>query len=210
MPTDHERDRNRAKQKQFQKRHPGYRYRYVKLKRILNPDFYDYQAHFRTFELVDPRDEEPLPRVIGYCKVTNQPVWSTLWALKDISGSHWAAWLRELATLGLTPVERLGWALGTVIPINRCLARRLAHERVKRINQLTTGKLHERPSWLLRGVDEAPYRRHPVGRLFPDGRVERFKRMRDAVAVMGPSARAYLAYWIQTLSGPGGCIWFDD
>ena len=210
MPTEQQRERNRATQRLFQKQHPGYSYRYVRRKRILNPVFYKHQAQHRTFELVDPRDPDQLPRVIGYCKITNDPVWSALWAMKDISNSPWAAWLRELAATGLSPVERFGWALGSVIPINRHLACRLAHERIKHINVLTTSRLYVQPPWLLRGIG-AMTRNRPTARLRPDGIVDRYPRLTDAIQVVGPSMVDRLRYWIQTIGvSPDGCIWFDD
>ncbi len=216
MPTDHERERNRAKQKRFQKRHPGYIYNYVKQKRLRNPQPKKYTAKHRTFELADPRDEERLPRLIGYCKITTHPVWSALWAVKDISNSRWAAWFRELAALGLTPVERFGWACGSIIPINRHLAHRLVAERVRHINRMTKGNPYVAPPWLLRTIEGARGRyahQYSIGRLFSDGRVERFTGMKEAARIIGISTKNInmLTYWIHTASmGADGCVWFDD
>jgi hypothetical protein len=212
MPTDHQRECNRAKQKRFRQRHPGYNYRQIKRKRILNPVFRKYLAKHRTFELADPRDADRLPRVVGYCRITLHPAWSALWAAKDISRGRWAAWLRELAALDLVPVERFGWACGLVLPINRSLARRLVAARIRQISQQTTGDPRLAPPWLLRTFGNMKGRHAcPVGRLFPDGRVERFRSIREAAERVGPSLSALIVYWVQIAGADSdGCVWFDD
>jgi hypothetical protein len=147
---------------------------------------------------------------VGYCKITTFPVWSALWAVKDISNSRWAAWFRELAVLGLTPVERFGWSCGSIIPINRFLAHRLVIMRTERINRLTTGNTATAPPWLLRTIETRERYKHPVGRVFPDGRVEHFVSVRKAARISGFS-EVLMNYWIHTAGrGSDGCLWFDD
>ncbi|MGA2059119.1 MAG: hypothetical protein ABSG67_01460 [Thermoguttaceae bacterium] len=210
MTTEDERRRNREKQKRFQKRHPGYNDYYCKRKRLLNPQPKKYSAQHRTFELADPRDQDRLPCIVGYCKITTFPVWSALWAVKDISNSRWAAWFRELAALGLMPVERLGWSCGSIIPISMNLAHRLVVMRIAQINRLSTGNPFTAPSWLLRDIDVGKVRSYPVGRVYPDGRVERFASIKKAVRITG-YVPFRINYWIHIAGrSSDGCIWFDD
>ncbi len=64
------------------------------------------RADFRTYELGDPRDAPNLvPRLIGYCRVEQRPVWGALWTLRNISNTRWAAWFRELEAAGAEPLE---------------------------------------------------------------------------------------------------------
>ena len=68
-----------------------------------------------------------MPKIIGLARITVNPVWANLWRVKALSGTAWAAWLRELESVGLEPAERSGWAIGNVVPIKF----RLGYELVK-------------------------------------------------------------------------------
>jgi hypothetical protein len=215
MDIERQRELNRAKVARFYERHPRYKSSRAKLKRWRNPRYTAGLASglFRTYELVDPRDEDRLPRVIGYCKTTTAPVWSDLWALRDISLSRWAQWFRELAALGLVPQERFGWAFGTVLAINNELAHDLVHDRIGQISMLTTGDPCRPPPWLLRTIEGQTKgaRKQPVGRLLPDGRVEHFRCLIEAARATGISSCLPLHKLIYIAATDSrGCIWFDD
>ena len=70
-----------------------------------------------------------MPRIIGLARITLNPAWANLWRVKAFSGTAWAAWLRELESVGLEPAERSGWAIGNVVPINFKLAYQLVKAR---------------------------------------------------------------------------------
>ncbi len=200
---------NRAKVKRFHERNPDYFKDRKKLKKLNNPTYRtENTGAFRTYELIDPRDEDRFPRVVGYCPKVVRPVWSNLWAVRAHSTSRWAEWFRELDALGLTPLERFGWALGLTLAINIQLSQSLVLSRVHRIGELTTGDPCKLPPWLLRPVEWTEDR--PVARLHADGRVERFRSLAEARKLSGVD-QFIIKHWVHVAStGRDGCIWFDD
>jgi hypothetical protein len=211
MSTPEERAANVAKQRRFQERHPDYEKKRFKrnplMRRIEG-------GKFRTFELADPRDSERLPRIIGFCWANRGPVWEALWSVRCLSQSRWAAWLRELDSLNLKPVERLQWALGRVVGISRLLAHDLVAVRLRDINTRTTGDPVTPPPWLLRNIEAIGARdvvRTPVACLRPDGSISRYPSIADASRANKIITEVSLRHWIWTIShDPRGNLWFDD
>jgi len=152
LSTEDEKARNRAKQARFQERHPGYRHKGDAKRQIKPTLFRDAAGKYRMFELADPRDLDELPRIIGYCKCNIDPVWANFWLAKDHSKACWASWLRELASLGLQPVELKKMVLGSVVGISKELARNLTVLRVRQMNEITTGNPLFPPPWSFRNL----------------------------------------------------------
>lgn len=196
MSTEHERKLNLAKQRRFQERHPDYDRKRFKLRSIRACRFGSNWNLFRTYELADPRDEEQKPLLIGYC-LRGGPPWESLWKVKDVSYGLWASWMRDLAALRLTPVDKVGWALGRVAPLSRLLARYLVRERLKLIR--TEGQ----PTWLL----NLP--RGRIARVHEDGRVQRYSSITNATQLTGLLMRD-IAWWVDEVRGRDGWKWFED
>ncbi len=214
MPTEEQRERNRRKQKKWRDGHRNLvqaRYRRRKLLRC-EYDLRHFQGQFRTFELADPRDApDPLPRLIGYCRTRQQPVWSALWVLRNVSNARWAMWFRELESVGLKPVELKTFAVGMPVPISLRFARQVVAFRVKMVCQAATGDPRNPPPWLCNEirVGGKGYTRQ-IGRLLPDGTVQRFTSLREAARAVEASVD-----WIDHLAAiggvdSGGSTWFDD
>ena len=120
MATEEQRERNRQRQKRWQAQHRDLIRARRQYKKLLSPkiDHRHLHADFRTFELADPRDAANLvPRLIGYCRVEQRPVWSAMWVLRNVSNARWATWFRELDTAGLEPVELSNWVVGVPFPM---------------------------------------------------------------------------------------------
>jgi hypothetical protein len=214
MSTEERRQQNRQKQKRWQAKHHDTLWMRRQHKKLLGfeLDHRHLRAEFRTFELADPRDAPDLmPRLIGYCRVEQRPVWAALWALKEISNAKWAVWFRELAAAGVEPVELSGWALGVAMPIKLRLAKSLVAMRVEQVCRLVSGKPRTTPPWLcnqMRVGGKRPGRR--VGRIMPDGTVERFASLHEASRVAGASTE-WLDHLVSTCSMDASkSTWFDD
>ena len=213
MSTEEQRARNRQKQKKWRDGHRDLvraRYQYRKLLRVTF-DHRILRADFRTFELADPRDAPNLvPRLIGYCHSGQQPVWKALWEARTVSSAKWAAWFRELEIAGLEPVELENYVLGVPMPLNLWLIRRTVAIRLRMVCG-PTGDPHTPPPWLINEIrvgGKGKCRR--IGRLLPDGTVERFCSLREGSRVSGLSKD-----WIDHLAATcsvdsGGATWFDD
>ncbi len=213
MPTEEQRQRNRQKQKRWRESHGDLlRARYHRKKLLtVKLDFRHLRADFRTYELGDPRDTPDLvPRLIGYCRVEQRPVWGALWTLRNISNTRWAAWFRELEAAGLQPVELLGRAVGVPFPFNLRFIKKCVALRV-RVECHMTGDTCNPPPWLCNEIRVGGKGRcRRIGRVLPDGVVERFKGLREASRAVEMSTD-----WINHLAATGGrdsngSTWFDD
>ena len=192
---DPEHERNRAKRMRFYHRHREELRRQEKFDRIIACKTSN-SSLFRTYELADPRDEEQKPLLVGFC-VRGVLPWEALWKVKDVSYGLWASWMRNLASLRLTPVDRRGWALGRAAALPQPLAQYLVRERLKLIR--TEGQ----PRWLL----NLPRKR--IGCVHEDGRVLRYPGVRYANRITGFTVLD-LELWINTTRGKDGWKWFDD
>jgi hypothetical protein len=210
MTTEEQKAKNREKFKRYCSRHwqevkqqAIARYRKKKLntppkaRSLINEG----AEPFRTFELCDPRDPEQLPHVIGVCPAGTTPVWLLMWACRHYSNTRWAKWFRRLDDLGLEPVERRGWAVGRFAHLTHDLASKLVDTRAKEICKLV-GK---RPKWLYAAGCQ---RAQPVGCLCPDGRVQRYRNVRQAWRASGVSYRRFDKYLNTSMPTPDGLIWF--
>ena len=79
---------------------------------------------YRTFELADPRDGKIT--LIGWGDRRATPIYKNLWAVKSYSLSKWAAWLCELESLGLEPIDTVKWRVDW---LDRRTAQRICHLR---------------------------------------------------------------------------------
>lgn len=130
--------------------------------------------------------------------------------MRDISNARWALWFRDLDAARLEPVELSGRAVGTNFPINLRLTKSIVSLRVKWVCQMA-GDPRNPPPWFcneLRLGGKGQCRR--VGRVLPDGTVERYASLREASRVTGVSAS-----WIDHLAATCSvnsthCRWFDD
>jgi len=169
------------------------------------------RAGFRTFMLADPRDAPDLaPKFVGYCRVAQRPVWSAMWALRNASNARWAAWLRELDSAGLEPMELRHWRIGAAMPINLRFIRLTLPMQVKMFCRDVNDDPRKPPTLCneLRVGGKGKCR--SVGRLLPNWSVERFESMRAASRAVGISTD-WLDYLAATCSaGKDGCTWFDD
>jgi hypothetical protein len=151
---------------------------------------------FCTFELADPRDELKLPRLVYWGLASNKPVWKHVWDVREYSHSRWAAWLRELDSFGLLPVELSGWAIGKNASIDPRLAQQLVWLRVTYIRQMAGCD----PNWLLNRVTKES----PIGRKLLDGTIEHF---------LSSSATRKNHCTLATHSGKldtEGSLWWED
>jgi len=198
MSTDHERALNRAKQKRFQERHPGYQRELEKKRRANKPPQLICTGNYRTFELCDPLDSTKFPRVIAYCDYTTKPVWAKMWAVRDYSKSAWAKWFRALDKMRLEPEERESpWNVGVIHAVSEIIAAYAVRSRLRRVKMLAGD------SWLLRSTFSR------VAYLTPQTGVVRFDSIQQAAQEIGAhrdTIRKYVAA-IKTLDGR---TWFDD
>ena len=127
---------------------------------------------------------------------SSSPVWKHVWNVREYSYSRWAAWLRELDSFGLSPVELSGWAIGKNAPLNPRLAQQLVRGRVAYIQQMVGCD----PNWLL----NTSTRKHPVGRKLLDGTIKHFA----SVAMTGKQ-HCILAAHSGKLDTEGS-LWWED
>jgi hypothetical protein len=209
MSTEEEKAANRAKQARFQARHPGYQRKHAARRRIKPKMAAVGDGEFRIFELADPRDPDKLPRLIGYCRRSVTPVWSNYWLAKDHSKAPWAAWLRELCSLGLQPVELPTGMFGIATGLSEHLATRLVRLRVRRMNNVVMGNPSIAPPWSLRNVAacRGNYGRLPVGCLSSDG-VIHYANARQAYKSIG--LRDILILVERVDFDKHGRLWFED
>ena len=201
MSTDHERALNRAKQKRFHERHPGYQAEKVRKKKARELPTLRCTGNYRTFELCDPFDPDKFPRVVTYCRVTTKPVWAKMWEVRHHSFSQWAKWFCALEKMGLEPEEReTPWNVGVIFPVNLFVATYAVKSRLQRIKAL----LGVDSCWLLRGV--IPPR---VAYLTPQDGVKRFKSIAQAVRETGVSYRV-IRECVSEIATQNGRTWFDD
>jgi hypothetical protein len=196
MSLEDERRRNREKQRRFRLRHPDYvKAQYERRKQGLVPRS---TGRYRTFELVDPRDPEQLPRLIG-CGLAKSP-WSNLWAVRHYSHATWAIWFQELEIAGLKPEEYASpWRVGVPDPVRLDVAIRAMKYRISRISLCTTGGCP--PAWLLR---------HSFGPVAyeQDGHIQRYRSMRQALYEVGKDQLYNTILLART--DRQGRTWFDD
>ncbi len=213
MSTEEQRQRNRQKQKRWRQGHRDLlRARYHRKKLLtVKIDFRHLRADFRTFELGDPRDAPDLvPRLIGYCRVEQRPVWGALWTLRNISNARWALWFRELEVAGLEPVELSGLVVGVPVPFNLRFIKKCVALRVRGVCEMARDTRNP-PPWLCNEVRVGGKGRcRRIGRVLPDGVVERFKGLREASRAVKMSTD-----WINHLASTcsvdaSGSTWFDD
>ncbi len=213
MSTEVQRARNREKQKRWQQRHRFLLWEKRQRKKLLSlkVDRRYLRAGFRTFELGDPRDAPDfVPRLVGYCRFEQRPLWSALWALKGASNARWAVWFQELDAAGVATIELQGYSL-RFTRINLRLARGLVALRLKAICETATGDPRKPPPWLLNQIRVGGKGQcRCIGRVLPDGTVERFASLREA----GRTAKLSTD-WINHLAATcstdaSGVTWFDD
>ncbi len=220
MPTEEERRLNRERQKRFYRRHPERkRARAMKKqlqKRIFSPFPKLTLASFRVFELIDPRDGDRLPKIVGHCKIPEGPVWTALWSVRNESRSPWAAWLRELDALHLKPEEVAERSLGKYVPLTFEFVRKLVDMRVRQINSLTTGSELIAPPWLLRiwwpfrhPGQKRLHLRRPVGRMHRDGRVEHYPTL-TAASLATEIEQPHIEQLVKSVVTRREWTWFDD
>ncbi len=201
--SDWEERRNLLKrQNRFQAKQPHYRDKYRKLfpgMTLWEP--WTKEGIFRTFELGDPRDPDLLPRIIGYMPVSVIPVWSRFWAVKNVSKAAWASWLRELASLGLEPVDIPRHRLGLFSGLSEPLAKKLCRLLLNELSQLAAEEGRASAwvrnggryiPWLLRGLNFRNIRC-----LLPNGTIQQPAHVRMSLTtVLGTDC--------------AGRIWFDN
>jgi len=171
-------------------------------------DFRRLRVAYRTFELADPRDTDLVPRLVGYCRAKQRPVWKSLWALKCFSDAKWAVWFRDMEAAGVEPVEKSGWAIGIAMPIHLRLAQLLVTARVKQLYEMGSDPGNPSP-WLCNVLRTRGKGRRRIGRLLPDGTVERFESLCKAARAAG-IAVAWVSFLASTASTDAkGCTWFD-
>ncbi len=221
MPTEEERRlSNRARQKRFYQRHPERSRDRAKKKRLHKRIFNPFPSHtlatYRLFELIDPRDGDRLPKIVGHCKVPDGPVWTALWSVRNESRSRWAEWLRELDALHLKPQEVAERSLGKYVPLNLAFVKKLVDTRVRQINSWTTGSELIAPPWLLRIW--RPFRyptqkrlrsRRPIGRMHRDGRVEHYPSVKAAGAATALDP-PHIEQLVRSIVTRREWTWFDD
>jgi len=174
------------------------------------------RATYRVFELIDPRDRDRLPKIVGHCKVPDGPVWAALWSVRNASRSRWAEWLRELDALHLKPQEVAERSLGKYVPLTFPFVRKLVDVRVRQINTLTTGDELIAPPWLLRIWRPFRYPTQkrlqpcrPVGRMRRDGKVEHYPSVRAASAATELET-VLIEQMVRSIVTKREWTWFDD
>lgn len=116
---------------------------------------------------------------------------ANMWSVKDYSRSRWAEWMRELASLGLYPVDRTDLALGVGVRINQVLAIKIVKLRMAEVETL-----------------RKPYG-IPIGYVL-NGVVARYLSVGRAASDVGVST-GYLMERVQRCDlDHQGRQWFDD
>ena len=99
--------------------------------------------------------------------------------------------------------------IGQIVPIPQPFAEAVVARRVRQMSLLATGDCDVLPPWLL-NVRCAGNDRRPVGRLFPDGTVERYPSLRKAAQAADVNSHRGLTFLAVCGKDKQGCIWFDD
>jgi hypothetical protein len=137
------------------------------------------------------------------------PVWANFWLAKDHSKACWASWLRELASLGLEPVELKTGMLGIAVGLSESLAKSLVTLRLRQMNEVVMRNAVIAPPWSLRNIlaykdCHSPL---PVGCLCPEGTFH-FSSEGEAHKITGVPSLSVLVARVDF--DKHGCLWFED
>ncbi len=219
MDMEEARRRNLERQNRWRERHkdhlpPRYtdkdkwnqyhrdRYRRLRLKEP-PPLGNIFSANCQYYELSDPRDTFPRPRVVAYCRQVDDPL-TLRWELKHYTGALWAQWMRDLEQAGSRPVlKRL---LGKSLALPSFLAAQLVRLRIREISRAVTGDPSVPPKWLM--SRRVGFER-PIVRLRSNGRTDYFATLVLASAVAGVCREAMTHYADMNVLDSEQGRWFD-